>query len=170
MAVEYTAAFARVYNLRWNAFARSLAPQIQALYEDMSVAQCSPGNKTLLDLCCGNGMLSQHFLQQGYRVIGLDLSDDMLHYARENNAETVQTGQARFVQGDAASFSFDERFGLVVSTYDALNHLPDGEALRSCFRCVSRVLLPGGLFVFDLNTREGLKRWGCFDAKKRCLQ
>lgn len=69
------------------------------------------------------------------------------------------TGQARFVQADAAAFTFDESFGLVVSLFDALNHLPDWDALRGCFRSVRAVTRAGGMFIFDLNTRQGLKRW-----------
>ena len=63
------------------------------------------------------------------------------------------------MRADAAQFSFARTFGLVVSTYDALNHLPGLDALAGCFRSVQRVLLPGGYFIFDLNTRLGLKRW-----------
>jgi hypothetical protein len=76
---------------------------------------------------------------------------------RENARLYVQSGQAKFVQGDASDFTMDEHFGLVVSTYDSLNHLESEEALRKCFRCVSEV--NAGLFIFDLNTRAGLRRW-----------
>src|SRR6185436_19502939 len=48
---------------------------------------------------------------------------------------------------------------LAVSTYDALNHLPDAAALRGCLRSTAAALQPGGQFIFDLNTRRGLQRW-----------
>jgi SAM-dependent methyltransferase len=152
----YGAAFARVYNLLWAGFAREVAPRILDFYARTPIALTE---QTLLDLCCGTGQLSLHFLEHGYHVVGLDLSDAMLEHARENTSMFVQTGQARFVQGDAADFTLDKRFGLVVSTFDALNHLPSLHALRRCFACVHTVTLPGGVFVFDLNTRVGLKRW-----------
>jgi hypothetical protein len=47
----------------------------------------------------------------------------------------------------------------VVSTYDALNHLPDLDALRGCARSTYKVMLEGGFFIFDLNTRKGLANW-----------
>ena len=62
-------------------------------------------------------------------------------------------------RADAADFTLTDRFGLVVSTYDALNHLPDFAALAGCFRSVFRVLEDGGMFIFDLNTLRGLRRW-----------
>jgi SAM-dependent methyltransferase len=150
----YNSAFARIYNQRWADHARYVAPFIRLFYESTEVGA---EDRRLLDICCGTGQLAVHFLEHGYQVVGLDLSDAMLHYARQNAARWVEGGQARFVQGDAADFDLDERFGLAVSTYDALNHLPDGETLRACFACVHRVLVPGGTFLFDLNTRACLK-------------
>jgi len=114
---------------------------------------------TLLDVCCGTGQLALHFAQQGYRVVGLDLSEHMLAHARRTLGSFVEGGQVTFVQADAAGFELDERFGLIVSTFDALNHLPDRDALRSCFASVYAVTAPGGTFCFDLNTRAGMRRW-----------
>ena len=152
----YSSSFARVYNQRWAGFAKRIAPMIQAFYESTPVGQ---ERRTLLDLCCGTGQLAVHFAEHGYNVVGIDLSEPMLSYARENAAPYVQSEAARFIQGDAAHFSLDERFGLAVSTYDAMNHLAGEDAMRSCFQCVYAVLEPGGLFLFDLNTRAGLQQW-----------
>jgi SAM-dependent methyltransferase len=152
----YGAAFSGVYNLLWTGFARDLAPRILDFYARTPFASTE---QTLLDLCCGTGQLSLYFLEHGYRVVGLDLSDSMLEHAKANASMFVQAGQARFVQGDAADFMLDERFGLVVSTFDALNHLPGFDALRRCFACVRAVTLDGGTFIFDLNTPVGLRRW-----------
>lgn len=158
----YGPAFARVYNERWTDFSRHVAPLIRAFYESTPLGATE---KSLLDVCCGTGQLAQHFLEQGYRVTGIDLSPSMLHYAGHNNAPYVEGGQARFLQADAADFSLDEQFGLAVSTFDALNHLPDREALRGCFASVYRLLLPDGLFIFDLNTRAGLTRWNAINVR-----
>jgi SAM-dependent methyltransferase len=153
----YSSTFAGIYNARWTDHARYVAPILRAFYESTPVGT---EDRRLLDLCCGTGQLAVHFLEHGYSVTGIDLSEPMLHYARENAAPYVASGQARFLQGDAADFALDEQFGLVVSTFDALNHLPDEEALRACFQCVYRVLAPGGTFLFDLNTRAGLRaKW-----------
>jgi SAM-dependent methyltransferase len=89
----------------------------------------------------------------------------MLRYARENTAPYIERGQATFVHADAAGFSLDEQFGLAVSTFDALNHLPGKEALRGCFQSVHALVFPGGFFVFDLNTRAGLRRWNGINVR-----
>jgi len=157
----YGSAFARVYNQMWTAFAQAVAPPISDFYEAHLRERALPDleHKSLLDLCCGTGQLAVFFLEQGYRVVGIDLSEPMLSYAKENAATYLESGQATFIQADAVDFKLDERFGLVVSTFDALNHLGSQEALRLCFQCVYPLLLPGGLFIFDLSTRAGLRRW-----------
>lgn len=152
----YNPRFAQIYNLRWANFAQNAAPRLRSFYESTPLGE---QNRDLLDVCCGTGQLALHFLDNGYQVTGLDLSDAMLDYARQNVAPYLLTGQARFVQGNASSFEFDERFGLVLSTFDALNHLPDLYALKGCFLSVYAVLLAGGCFIFDLNTPRGLSRW-----------
>lgn len=152
----YGRAFARVYNKRWTGFAHRVAPLILEFYEGTATGKA---NRTILDLCCGTGQLALHFLEQGYQVTGIDLSEHMLKYASENASAYVEGGQARFAQADASHFDLDQKFGLVVSTFDALNHLEGEEALCSCFQSVFAVLVEGGCFVFDLNTRAGLKRW-----------
>lgn len=153
---QYSEVFARVYNERWASFAQSVAPLIREYYE--AQAGGTP-DRTLLDIACGTGQLAAHFLAAGYRVVGLDIAQAMLDHARANNADAVAEGRAAFVEGDAADFTLDERFGLAVSTFDALNHLPDEAALAGAFHSAYRALRPGGLLVFDLNTRTGLHRW-----------
>jgi SAM-dependent methyltransferase len=158
----YGPIFARVYNDKWTHFAEHVSPLIREFYESTPLAD---ERRTLLDVCCGTGQLAQHFLEHGYRVTGLDLSEHMLDYARQNTAQYVESGQASYVQADAADFSLDERFGLAVSTFDALNHLPSKDALRACFCCVAQQVLPDGLFIFDLNTRAGLARWNGINVR-----
>ncbi len=150
----YGAEFASVYNQRWSAFSLRVAPRIRAYYESRSA---QPDRRTLLDLCCGTGQLAAHFLEHGYRVVGVDASPSMLRLAEQNTRSYVQDGRATFLEADASQFTLNQRFDLIVSTFDALNHLPDEEALRACLTRVYDV--SDGMFIFDLNTRAGLMRW-----------
>jgi SAM-dependent methyltransferase len=150
----YGQGFARVYNMRWGGFARQVGPKIIDFYAATSIGK---ENKSVLDLCCGAGHLAVQLSEKGYKVTGLDLSEHMLEYAKENTRQFIETGQAKFVQGDASDFTFEDHFGLVVSVYDSLNHLENIQALNQCFQRVHAVC--DGFFIFDLNTRRGLKRW-----------
>lgn len=149
----YGKRFSDVYNLMWGGFAKTIGPRVHEFYMATPIGHES---KNVLDLCCGTGHLSTYLLAQGYRVVGIDLSEHMLRHARENAAEFVKSGQCAFVQADATSFLLGERFGLVLSTFDSLNHLRDMHAMRRCFEHVLAVC--DGYFVFDLNTRRGLFR------------
>lgn len=152
----YSASFAKIYNMRWTRFAQQLAPRVQLYYENTPLGR---QERSLLDVCCGTGQLALYFLDQDYRVTGIDLSAPMLEHASANAVAFVVAGQARFLQADAAHFQVDGQFGLAVSSFDALNHLPDFKALRGCFHSVYAALLEGGTFIFDLNTRLGIRHW-----------
>jgi SAM-dependent methyltransferase len=156
MPQSYSAAFAKVYNQAWAWFANHHAPLLRAFYEQTPIGRT---DRSVLDVCCGSGQLAAHFLANGYRVTGIDLSEPMLEHARANCRAYVDGGQARFIQADASDFQIDGRCGLAVSTYDALNHLPDLEALAGCFRSAYAAVADGGWFIFDLNTVTGLRRW-----------
>ncbi len=153
----YSEDFARIYNTEWVGFVRQVAPFVFDFYQNTPQGK---EKKAVLDLCCGTGQLARHFLERDYRVVGIDLSDPMLRFARENNIDYILADQAEFILADASNFSLDEKFGLVVSTYDALNHLPNIAALTGCFQSVFNVLEEEGYFIFDLNTEVGLRRWG----------
>jgi SAM-dependent methyltransferase len=157
----YSQGFARVYNQRWSGFARQVAPLILDYY---TATPAGKEKRAVLDLCCGTGQLAVHLLENGFWVTGIDLSEPMLHHARENARPYIETDQARFIQADVSSFTLEERFGLVVSTFDALNHLEGEAALKSCFECVRAVC--EGVFIFDLNTRTGLKRWNSINVEE----
>jgi SAM-dependent methyltransferase len=148
--------FAKVYNRLWQSYANKIAPLIREYYETTAVGNYQ---RSLLDLCCGTGQLAVYFLEHGYQVVGLDLSPGMLKFARENALPFLTAEQVRFIRGDASDFSIEETFGLVVSTFDAVNHLQDENALRGCFESTIDVLVDDGYFIFDLNTRKGLSNW-----------
>lgn len=160
----YSKLFAKVYNYLWRDYADRISPLIFDFYEATATGNVE---KSLLDLCCGTGQLAAFFLEKGYRVVGLDLSEGMLAWARERSQPYLVSGQARFVQGDAANFELADVFGLAVSTFDALNHLPDMDSLKGCFQSIFRVLVDGGYFIFDLNTAHGLANWNSINITPR---
>lgn len=153
----YGPLFARVYDRAGTEFANRVAPRIRDYYEATDIGV---QHRTLLDVCCGTGTLALFFLQLGYRVVGIDISEDMLSHATAKASQYIQSGFATFVLADATAFQLDEAFGLAVATRDSINHLPDEQSVLKCFSSVCGVLLKGGSFVFDLNTSLGLaERW-----------
>ncbi len=150
-----TRAWARYYSKHGVDFAISVGPKIRSFYESI---HRDGVNRSLLDVCCGQGNLARHFLEHGYRVTGIDLSEPMLEFARENLREHLTAGHVQLICADATDFSVQGRFGLATSTFDALNMLKSLENLKSCFNCVAASLVEDGTFVFDLMTRRGFWR------------
>jgi SAM-dependent methyltransferase len=107
-----------------------------------------PRGASILDLCCGDGRLAQTLDLNGFEVMGLDGSEQMLDFARE------RCPHIRFVAADARTFELDERFDAVLSTFDALNHLMSNDGFAEVCRRVYNVVKPGGWFAFDLNREE----------------
>ena len=106
----------------------------------------SEGVRSVLDLCCGTGLLAAELIARGYRVVGVDASEAMLALARERLGPEVVL--SRMTLPDLA---IDRGFDAVVSTLDGLNYLTADE-LRQTMHAVASGLRPGGWLVFDLHT------------------
>lgn len=151
---DYGKTFARVYNDRWKSYAETVAPMISKHF------RVSHGkNGKVLDVCCGTGQLAKTLLEDGFSVTGVDLSPSMIAIAVENNRAFVEAGRAQFIVSDAAVYKEPGEFDFAVSTFDALNHLPDTKTLAAVFNNVGASLKSGGIFLFDLNSRRHIERW-----------
>ena len=104
------------------------------------------GVRSVLDICCGTGLLAGELVARGYRVVGVDASGAMLALARERLGPEVTL--SRMTLPDLA---IDDLFDAVVCTFDGLNYLTPDE-LRLTMAAVAVCLRPDGWFVFDLHT------------------
>lgn len=104
----------------------------------------------LLDLACGTGTMSLIMAQKGYDVIGVDNSPEMLGEAREKALEAGE--DILFLCQDMCSIDLYGTVDCTVCLLDSLNHLESKEELLETFKRVSLFTVPGGLFVFDVNT------------------
>jgi predicted TPR repeat methyltransferase len=104
------------------------------------------GVRDVLDVCCGTGLLAAELIALGYRVAGIDQSDDMLARARRRLGPRAQLARTAL-----PDLTVDGIFDAAVCTFDGLNYIgPDD--LGSTTRALSSRLRPGGWFVFDVHT------------------
>lgn len=110
----------------------------------------------LIDLACGTGTLALALSTQGYQVLGIDLSHEMLALAQQKHVQDELAKQVclQWQQADMREFLVDTPVDAVLCHYDSLNHLSNESELRATFIRVAQALKPGGLFIFDLNTLE----------------
>jgi SAM-dependent methyltransferase len=102
----------------------------------------------LLDLGCGTGELSKRFAAEGFDVIGVDASEEMLSIA----AGKAEGQDIRFIRQDIRKLDLYGTVNITVAAFDVLNHLYTLPDLRSCFERVALFTEPGGVFLFDYNT------------------
>ncbi len=149
---NYGEIFSKVYNERWTGFSRSIAPIIINKIK-IAFPNTEPEDIKVLDLCCGTGQMAELLTKEGYDVTGIDISPFMLNHAKKN------APQARFILDDATRFKLDTPVHVVISLFDALNHLDGMGELNQCFSRTCKALKDDGMLLFDLNTRKGLSRW-----------
>ena len=104
----------------------------------------------VLDLGCGTGTMTRLLAEQGYDMIGVDCSEDMLELAQEK--EAGKSLNILYLLQDMREFELYGTVRAVVCICDSINYILEEEELLQVFRLVNNYLDPGGLFLFDLNT------------------
>lgn len=112
--------------------------------------------ESVLDLACGTGSLSLLLAQQGYRVLGVDYSEDMLCVACQKAME-LEENAPYFIHQSMQRLRLPWPVDSVVCCLDSLNYVTDPEDCRAAFRRVYDALRPGGMFIFDINSAFKLK-------------
>jgi SAM-dependent methyltransferase len=107
-----------------------------------------PANgRRLLDLACGRGRHAQAFALAGWRVTGVDLSEESIEDARKSNA------LIDFRVHDMREPLAGERFDLVVNLFTSFGYFRSKEDDLRTLRAVVAMLAPGGRFLLDfMNT------------------
>lgn len=111
----------------------------------------------ILDLATGTGTVAMLLANEGYRVTGVDYSAAMLAIARKKAAEAHLEEQLTYLQQDATALTLSPEFDLAISLFDSLNYILTTRGLHDAFAGVYRSLLPGGGFVFDMNSEYTLE-------------
>ncbi len=106
--------------------------------------------RILLDLACGSGSMSEEMARLGYDVIGVDNSPAMLTAAMDKKYESGLPIQ--YLCQDMREIDMFGTMDVTICTLDSLNHLPCLEDVKRVFERVSLFAMPGGLFLFDMNT------------------
>lgn len=104
----------------------------------------------ILELGCGTGSLTELLAGEGYEMIGVDSSEDMLMMARRKMAESAL--DILYLEQDMREFELYGTVRAVISICDSMNYIMEEEDLSKVFRLVNNYLDPGGIFLFDLNT------------------
>ncbi len=104
-------------------------------------------NKTVLDIGCGAGLLTNALAKAGHKTFGIDVSASSLQVAQKYDA----TSSALYQVANGYDLPFPEAQFDVVCAMDLLEHVEEPQLV---IREASRVLKPGGLFFFHTFNRN----------------
>lgn len=127
-----------------------------AAYIEKHFARNSLPGRTVLDLACGTGSLTRQLALRGYELIGVDQSPEMLSEAAEKN-RGIAPIEPMFLCQSMEKLDLYGTIDACVCCLDSVNYVTDPKKLARAFGRVHLFLMPGGLFLFDVNSPEKLE-------------
>jgi len=111
----------------------------------------------VLEIGCGRGVGTEIIFRRfGAREVhAFDIDPDMVERARRR-LRAYPPGRLRLFVGDAAAVDAADASYDAVVDFGIIHHVP---GWQRAVAEVSRVLRPGGLFLFEEVTRQALSRW-----------
>lgn len=111
---------------------------------------CSLAGKTILDVGCGGGILTEALAKTGGELTGIDLAEAVLHAARLHATNQQLNIDYRAISIEALADTQPEHFD-VVTCMELLEHVPDpARTIAACAKAVK----PGGHLFFSTINRN----------------
>lgn len=137
-----------------------IAPQDLVFIERhiVKALHLSPSDR-VLDVCCGNGMITQRLTSYCSKVIGIDFSDKLIEIAKSQ----ISDPKLSFIEGDACQLStiVNEKFDKIL-VYFSFQYFNQKQA-ELLFRELKNVLKPDGIiFIGDIPDKQHF--WNFYDS------
>jgi 2-polyprenyl-6-hydroxyphenyl methylase/3-demethylubiquinone-9 3-methyltransferase len=111
------------------------------------------GKKSALEVGCGGGILSEEIVKLGFITTGIDPAQQSIDTASKHAA--VSGLEINYINGTGEALPFPDDTYDVVFCCDVLEHVQD---LPKVISEISRVLKPGGVFLYDTINRTFLSK------------
>ena len=138
----------RAFDAQAAAFERAPVQSDPAALERLVAFADLPAAARILDAGCGPGLVSAAFLRAGYRILGVDLSDEMIQRARARGA--AFGNRARFERQSLFDPLPEDGFDAAISRY-VIHHVTDPLAF---LRRQVELVRPGGVVVASDHTTD----------------
>ncbi len=143
----------------WNSNAEKFKLSHQVSWGDMNAIKLETSNisrhikdgDNVLDAGCANGFaaIMQCGAHKLAKMTGIDFSESMINYAKQNKATSDYAGILDFHTGDIRALEFaDNSFDVVYTTRVIIN-LPNWQEQQQAIDECLRVVRPGGIVVFS---------------------
>lgn len=97
---------------------------------------------SVLDICCGSGMISEYYANKGAKVTGTDISPDCIKRAKIRSQKYGFS--VKFQVTDSENLLFPDNSFDIVSVHDGLHHLDDP---RRAVKEIARVARRGIVII-----------------------
>ena len=135
--------YAKYYNLLY----RDKDYQKEVDYIENLIKKYSKNKvQTILDIGCGTGNHDVLFAKKGYKICGIDVSEEMINIAK-SRINTLHN--INFYIGKSESFRLGKKFDVVVSLFHVMSYQIKNESLYGSLKNVYEHLKADGLFIFD---------------------
>lgn len=99
--------------------------------------------KNILEIGCGTGSYTKILLSRGYKVTGVDISDEMLKIAREKC-------YAKLLEGDIRTIKIDDKFDCCLAMFAVMGYITKNRDIIKTLINIRKHLKPNGIFIFDV--------------------
>lgn len=139
--------FAKVYDL----FMEDIPYDDWCQYITSLLRENGIEGKAVVELGCGTGQLTRRLVTEGYRMTGVDISEDMIKVAKEEG------GNIDYIVEDMTELVLETPTDAIISVCDSINYLTQEGDLACAIMCAYENLKPAGVFIFDMKTEHFYK-------------
>ncbi|MCC7368958.1 MAG: class I SAM-dependent methyltransferase [Chloroflexi bacterium] len=104
---------------------------------------------SVLELGCGSGTVTEVLAADARRLVGVDLSDDLLQHARRRLTRWPHVALTRADMRELPLSASAGQFDLIVAANDPFSHLTTAEDRDAVLHSVAHLLSPGGQLILD---------------------
>lgn len=113
-------------------------------------------DKTVLDIGCGIGRLSELFAADFREVYGVDISEEMIEQGKDR-LEILKN--VHLYATDGLHYPFENDFFDLIFSFVVFHHMPSTEVVEQNFKEVYRTLKTGGIAKIQIRGGKRPLRW-----------
>lgn len=105
--------------------------------------------KTVLEVACGTGNISEYICKHVKELDVMDLSSEMLSIAEQRMRKDKNV---HFYRSNMLDMRFNKKYNIIYSSGDSVNYLKNLEEFKKFLENAYNHLAPDGLLTFDMKT------------------
>jgi len=100
--------------------------------------------QSILDLACGKGRHSKFLANKNFDVVGCDLSENSINYAKQFESDNL-----KFAVKDMRDFKFENQFDYVFNLFTSFGYFDDVKDNIATLNAINQNLKPKGILMID---------------------